>query len=290
MDALGAENIKFESNCFGNNNPYLRYKENSATSSSAKNLNTKAVSFMVSYEMYTGSPVKPTVIITVGGKTMQEGKDYKVSYDNKKDVGTGKVVIYGQGKNKDIINGGNGRTHSTVEYDIFRVKTVKLSKYSYTYNGKVHRPNVKTVIINNGKENITLPKKHYKVTYTKGCKKVGTYNTKITFCNKYNGSKTVKFKINPDNAAKMSLSPGKKSFTVKWKKAKQASGYQLQYSTSKKFMCAKVVAVKGAQKTSKTIKKLKKGKKYYVRIRAYKVVKGKTYYSSWSKAKTAKTK
>ena len=53
---------------------------------------------------------------------------------------------------------------------------------------------------------------------------------------------------------------------------------------------SKKVTVKKAKTVSATIKKLKAGKKYYVRIRTYKVVKKKNYYSAWSKAKTVTVK
>lgn len=84
------------------------------------------------------------------------------------------------------------------------------------------------------------------------------------------------------------LKAGKKQFKATWKKVSGVTGYQIQYSTSKKFTkkTTKTVTVKGAKKTSATVKKLKSKKKYYVRIRTYK---GKTY-SSWSKVKTVKTK
>ena len=80
-----------------------------------------------------------------------------------------------------------------------------------------------------------------------------------------------------------------KKLQVKWKANKKASGYQIQYSTSKKFAKAKSILVTGGKKTSKTISSgLKKGKKYYVRIRSYKKS-GKTkYYSDWSNTKNVK--
>ncbi|MCD8014259.1 MAG: CAP domain-containing protein [Lachnospiraceae bacterium] len=82
-----------------------------------------------------------------------------------------------------------------------------------------------------------------------------------------------------------------KKITVKWKKKSGVTGYQIQYSTSKKFKKAvKTVNVKGAKKTKKVISKLKKGKTYYVRIHTYKVVNGKTYYSTWSAKKKVKIK
>lgn len=82
----------------------------------------------------------------------------------------------------------------------------------------------------------------------------------------------------------------KKSLKVTWNKKKGVNGYQLQYSTSKKFKKAKKITIKKAKTTSKTIKKLKAKKKYYIRIRTYITVKGKKYYSKWSKAKSQKTK
>lgn len=84
------------------------------------------------------------------------------------------------------------------------------------------------------------------------------------------------------------LAKGKKSFKITWKKISGVTGYQIQYSTSSKFKAksSKTVTVKGAKNTSKTIKSLKGGKKYYVRVRTYKTVDGKKYYSSWTKAKS----
>ena len=76
----------------------------------------------------------------------------------------------------------------------------------------------------------------------------------------------------------------KKTLTIRWKKAKNISGYQIQYATNKKFKKAKKKTVKS---TFVTLKKLKKKKTYYVRIRTYKKL-GNTYYSGWSSAKKVK--
>ena len=80
-------------------------------------------------------------------------------------------------------------------------------------------------------------------------------------------------------------------FKVKWKK-KSCTGYQIQYSTSKKFAKkgTKVLKVNKAKTTSKTVKKLKAKKKYYVRVRTYKTVKKKKYYSKWSAKYSVTTK
>lgn len=88
-----------------------------------------------------------------------------------------------------------------------------------------------------------------------------------------------------------SAKAGKKSIKVTWKKVKGIKGYQIQYSTNKKFKKGnKTITVKSTKSTSATIKKLKSKKKYYVRMRTYKIVNGKKVYSAWSKAKSVKVK
>lgn len=87
------------------------------------------------------------------------------------------------------------------------------------------------------------------------------------------------------------LSRGKKKFEATWKKVNGVSGYQLQYSTNSKFKKdKKTITINKAKTISKTVKGLKPKKKYYVRMRTYKIVNGKKVYSSWSKAKSVKTK
>ena len=78
------------------------------------------------------------------------------------------------------------------------------------------------------------------------------------------------------------------AFTVKWKKKSSITGYQIQYSTNSKFKKkdSKTIKVKQVKTNSKRIKGLKVAKKYYVRVRTYKLVKKKSYYSSWSKKKS----
>lgn len=76
-----------------------------------------------------------------------------------------------------------------------------------------------------------------------------------------------------------------KKMLVTWKKVSDASGYTIQYSTVKQFKKAKTLKVKKGKTTSTVIKKLKKGQKYYVKIRAFKTVKGKTYYGKYSNVK-----
>lgn len=75
----------------------------------------------------------------------------------------------------------------------------------------------------------------------------------------------------------------KRTISVKWKKIKEAKKYKIQFATNKKFKKAKI---KMCKKTIYQIKKLKKGKTYYIRVRA---VNGKKQ-GKWSKAKKVKIK
>ena len=136
---------------------------------------------------------------------------------------------------------------------------------------------------------------NYTVSYAKGCKNVGTFAATVKFKGNYSGTVRKTFTIKPKSTSISKLTAGRKKFTVKWKKqAAQTTGYQIQYSTSSKFKNAKTVTVSKNKTTGKTVSKLKAKKKYYVRIRTYKMVKagGKStkIYSPWSKAKTVKVK
>lgn len=74
---------------------------------------------------------------------------------------------------------------------------------------------------------------------------------------------------------------------VTWKKVPNSLGYQIQYATNKKFKKAKKKTVKY---TFVTLKKLKKKKTYFIRIRAYKIADGKKAYGKWSTVKKVKIK
>ena len=81
------------------------------------------------------------------------------------------------------------------------------------------------------------------------------------------------------------LTVSKKQFKLSWYAVKNVQGYQMQYSLKSNYKNAKTVKIANANTKSKTVKGLKSGKTYYVRIRAYKKINGKMQYSAWSKAK-----
>ena len=101
-------------------------------------------------------------------------------------------------------------------------------------------------------------------------------------------SRTVKITIEPRRVVKYSVKVEKKGrLTVKWKKANNVTGFQIEYKGNGKTRTAKVTR---GTATSAKLKGLKKGKKYTIRIRSYRTVDGTTLWSGWSGKKTVKAK
>jgi hypothetical protein len=175
------------------------------------------------------------------------------------------------------------------------LKKQKITKVSSTYKKSV------------GQSFTLKPKAKGKITYKTGNKKVATVNSKGKVTVKGTGKATITVtakatstyskcvkKITiygvPKKPEMKKLTAGKKKFTVQWKKDKKADGYQIQYSTDKKFK-KNVKSVNVSKKSTKaTVKKLKKRKTYRVRVRSYKKIDGKKYYSGWGKVKSVKVK
>ncbi len=82
----------------------------------------------------------------------------------------------------------------------------------------------------------------------------------------------------------------KKKITIKWKKVSGVHGYEIYRATSKNGKFKKVKTIKNASKTTYVNNKLKKGKKYYYKIRTYKNVNGMKVYGEYSSSKNAKVK
>ena len=130
--------------------------------------------------------------------------------------------------------------------------------------------------------------KNGKVTISKNF--VGKATVTVTAT--VNGTKTTKkvtITVNPKGTTFRAVYNGAgKKLKAYWKRNSQVSGYQLQYGTNKNFTGCKTVTLKSNQYTGSVRAGLKKNATYYVRIRTYKRVSGKTYYSDWSKVKSFK--
>ena len=240
------------------------------------------VSLSYAKTTYSGSAKKPSVTVyDINGDKIPSSQ-YTVKYPSGRvNVGTYSVTVTFKGKYTGA---------KTVKFQIVAQSSAKLkatlSASSYHYNGKSKKPTV-TVKNSAGKK---ISSSYYKVTYPTNSKKVGTYKVKITFKGNYTGTKYVYFKVNPAKSAVTKLTAGSKKLTVKLAKSTSGSGYQVQYSTSKSFKSKKTKTVKSNKITTVTLKGLKAKKTYYVRVRSFKKVSGKTYYSAWSYVKYKKTK
>lgn len=156
----------------------------------------------------------------------------------------------------------------TTKLDVKADKDAKLTYNSDNKSVKVDK-NGKVTIAKNfvGKATIT-------VTATSGGAKT-TQKVTIT--------------VNPKGTTFRAVYNGKgRKLKAYWNRNSQVDGYQLQYGTSKNFTGCKTVTLKSNQYTGSVRTGLKKNATYYVRIRTYKRVSGKTYYSDWSKVKSFK--
>lgn len=117
-----------------------------------------------------------------------------------------------------------------------------------------------------------------------------TTTTKATTTAK--ATKKASNKNKPKKTKIKSVKGKKNGFKITWKKVSGVKGYQIKYSTNKYFFesLTKSKNVKKAKTTSATVKNLRKGKTYFVKVRTYKIVKGKKVYSNWSKVKTVTAK
>lgn len=100
---------------------------------------------------------------------------------------------------------------------------------------------------------------------------------------------TMNTKIAVPRVVVKKLKAGKKQIRLTWKKQSKVSGYEIRYAIKANMKKAKRIKV-NAKTASKTIKKLKSKKRYYVQIRAYKTNDHKKIYGNWSAKKTLKTK
>lgn len=163
---------------------------------------------------------------------------------------------------------------------------VSLSAASVVYTGAPLKP---TVIVKDSKGRI-VGAANYLLIYSNNIN-VGQAAVTVNMKGSYTGTVKKTFDILPKGTSITKITPKKKSISLKWKKqTTQTSGYQIQYSLKKNFQGAKITKKIPLKKNSFKLSKLKAKKKYFTRIRTYKTVNGRDYYSEWSKPKSTKPK
>ena len=160
-----------------------------------------------------------------------------------------------------------------------KAEDIILSKESYTYDGNAKKPAVTVTGVDESQ---------YVVSY-KDNVKVGTATVVVTGVGDVVGTaeKTFQIKQNkPDQVTLKTPTTGKSHYVkVKWNE-EDCDGYQIRYATNSSFKNSKSIYVKDPETLSKTIKNLKKGKRYYVKVRAYNSYEGTKVYGKWSKWKS----
>ena len=180
-------------------------------------------------------------------------------------------------------------TVSNVNLSVGR-KTVKVAYAKKTLNLNIKAEKGASVSVKSAnKKVISIDKKKRAVI-------CGTGKTEITVTASLKGKKTTVLKIpvsiTPIRQSVLALKSSKsRQMIVSWKKDTRAAGYQVMYSTDKKFRKnVKTVNIKKYKTTHCTVKKLARNKRYYVRVRSYKKVSGGKLYGSWSSTKNVKIK
>lgn len=140
----------------------------------------------------------------------------------------------------------------------------------------------------NGAKTVTFTDKKLATgtTYYYKVRAVSSYEGS-SVCSSWSAVKSAKPSLSKTT---VSLKAGKKKATVSWKKVSGASGYKIYRSTKKSsgYKCVKTIT-KGST-VKYTNKSLKSKKTYYYKVRAYRTVSGKKVYSSYSAAKSVRTK
>ena len=225
---------------------------------------------------YTGAEIRPMLEFNFHGKHLWEDTDYKVVYKNNTKVGTASIVCTGIGN----FSGTKNITFKIEPRTITNVSSVKVQYYT----GKLIEP---SVVVKAGNTKL-VKNQDYTIAYKQN-KYPGPATLTVKGKGNYKGTKTVSFEIvvstKKVNIVSARMTSDRKA-KISWKKITTASGYQLQYGRDKGFR-------KGVKKivttaASKNISKLTKGKKYYVRVRMYRIIHGKKYYGAWSTVKSFK--
>lgn len=241
------------------------------------------------------------------GTLLRENVDYKVTYSANKNSGLAKVKFDGLGQYKGT------STHRTFIIVPKKMTSLSLASSSRTSSSLT----LKWAKDSSAVTGYVLEKYDSKAKAYKPVKTIA--GATVTSCkvSSLAANTTYKFRIRayrdissrryygaysnvytnftiPKKPSVSKLKTKSKSITVSWKKV-SCSGYQIQYSTKSSMKGAKTVNV-SAKSASRRIAKLKKGKKYYVRIRAYKNYKNPStkktakYYTAWSAKKSIKCK
>ena len=251
-------------------------------------------------QIYTGLKIEPNVVIKYNDNVLIKNVDYKLSYAKNTSVGSATVKITGIGE----YTGTKTVTFKIVPKTVTGVKEVqqttskikltwdKASKASgyYIYRSKSKDGNYKKIAT------VTGYSKNYYTDY-KNLSSGEVYYYKIRSYKKINSKYYYGYYSDVYTAStkcsKPSIvvtSPKTKNIKVSWKKINGADGYAVYRATSKNGTYLLNETVISGSTLSYTNTGLIKGKTYYYKVKAYKIVNGKKIYSDYSSVKYKKCK
>lgn len=253
----------------------------------SKNL---SVTFDKTSLVYYGSAVHPVMYVSFNGQPLVQDVDYKVTYSKNNAPGRATVKITGIGnfagsvsktfiilpqKVNSVSIAKNSATTATVSWGkVDKVSGYEILKYDVNKNSFVH-----AVYASADSTSYQFTKLQNSALHSYIVKAYKTIDG-----DKYFGeqSDAVSVFIKPAKAQLTSVTLKNSTLNVEWKKL-DCTGYEIIYTTDRKFKKGlKTVKIKNSNTTKKAIKKLKKGKKYYVKVRAYAVNNGEKLYGSKS--------
>ena len=245
---------------------------------SKKSLNNGLLTLSETSYVYDGTYKKPAATVTFGGKVLQEGKDYTISYRNNLNVGVATVIATGMGDYT-----GYTSKNFTITKRAMAGGTVSVAS-SVSFTGSNITPSVTVKVAGRSLTNGT----DYTVSYSNN-KNVGKATVKITGKGNYSGSLSAKFDIVPAKQQIQKLETKYKGFFVDWAQKGSATGYDVEYSVKANMSGAVSKHLTANKPDTLTVSGLAGDKTYYVRVRSYTNVNGKVYYGAWSDVKSIKT-
>lgn len=245
---------------------------------SKKSLNNGLITLSETSYVYDGTYKKPAATVTFGGKVLQEGKDYTISYRNNLNVGVTTVIATGMGDYT-----GYTSKNFTITKRAMAGGTVSVAS-SVSFTGSNITPSVTVKVAGRTLTNGT----DYTVSYSNN-KNVGTASVYVYGKGNYSGSLSAKFDIVPAKQQIQKLETKYKGFYIDWAQKGSATGYDVAYSVNANMSGAVSKHLTANKPDTLTVSGLAGDKTYYVRVRSYTNVNGKVYYGAWSDVKSIKT-
>lgn len=249
-----------------------------------------SVSLEKSSFVYNGQSITPVIYVAYNHNYLIQNTDFTATYSNNNAPGVATVKIKGIGNYSGSISKTyiilpekiasvsikkDSTTSAVISWSAAsKVSGYEILKFDSAKNAYVHLTHV-----SNSQTSYKVSSLKNSTAYYYQVRAYKTVNDKNYYGEVGN---TVFTFIKPSKVKLKSVTLSKTTLNVEWKKV-NCSGYEITYTTDSKFKKGlKKVKIKNPKTVKKAIKKLKKNKKYYVKVRAYTDYNGVRYYGDRS--------